>query len=56
VSTQGKIVAAIVGTIIPLGVIGADIAFFSSNPLTMVGALTALSAGALYLLTYTEHE
>jgi hypothetical protein len=55
-SAKGKVAAAGIGVCVPLAAIGVDIAFFNSNPLTMVAAITAVMAGGLYLLTYQEHE
>lgn len=55
-SAKGRIVAALVGVGIPLVVLLADGLFFSLNPLTAVGAFTAMTAGGMYLVTYKEHE
>lgn len=55
-SARGKTVAALIGIGIPIAVIGVDVAYFSSNPLTVIGAITAMMAGGLYLLTYKDHE
>ncbi len=55
-SAKGKIAAAAIGVGIPLGVLAADAIFFSLNPLPFVGAITALTAGGLYLVSYKEHE
>jgi hypothetical protein len=56
VSALGKALAAVLGIGIPMAVIGVDYVYFSSNPLTIVAALTVIMGGGLYLLTYQEHE
>ena len=55
-SAIGKIAAAILGIGVPFAVLGVGIAYFSSNPLITVGAITAVLGGGIYLLTYREHE
>ena len=55
-SSKGRIAAALIGVGIPLGVLIADVVFFSLNPLPFVGAFTAMTAGGMYLVTYKEHE
>lgn|GEM_PF-4084324 len=55
-SAWSKAIAATLGLGVPLAVIGVDVAWFSSNPLVVIFAVTVLVGGAMYLLTYREHE
>lgn len=55
-SSQGKTLAALIGLGIPSVLIGLTIAFFASNPLSIVIEVTVLLGGGFYLVTYTEHE
>lgn len=55
-SARGKVLAALVGVGIPTVLLGAAILYFSENPLAVIGCLTAMIGGGLYLLTYQDHE
>lgn len=55
-SSRGKITAALVGVGVPAVLLGVTIVVFASNPLGVIGTLTAMIGGAIYLLTYQEHE
>lgn len=55
-STRGKITAALVGVGIPAVLLGVAIAYFASNPLSVIATITWMIGGGIYLLSYQEHE
>lgn len=55
-SAQGKTVAALLGLVAPAVAIGVTIAWFASNPVSIVIELTVLIGGGFYLVTYQDHE
>lgn len=55
-SARGKVVAALVGIGIPAVLLGLAIVKYAANPLAVIATLTAMIGGALYLITYQEHE
>lgn len=55
-SAKGKILAGLVGIVLPAVLLGVAIVFFSSNPLAVIGTITTMIGGGMYLLSYQEHE
>jgi hypothetical protein len=55
-TARGKIEAALIGVGIPTVLLGVAIYFFASNPLAVIGCITAMIGAGMYLLTYQEHE
>ena len=55
-SAWAKVVTSVLGFGIPLAAFGADLEWFSSNPLVVVAAITAIAGVALYLTTYQDRE
>jgi|HubBroStandDraft_1064217.scaffolds.fasta_scaffold00738_21 hypothetical protein len=51
---NGRWVTVLLLWVVPAIAIGATVVWFSSNPVAIMIALTAIILGALYLLTYTE--
>ncbi len=51
---DGKLVTGIALLLAPAAVIGATLAWFGSNPLTIFAMFALMVAGAFYLLTYRE--
>jgi hypothetical protein len=50
------IIAAVVGVGIPTALLATTIIVFASNPLAVIGCLSAMIGGGIYLLSYQEHE
>ncbi len=55
-SAKGKAIAGLVGIVLPAALLGVAIVYFASNPLAVIGTITAMIGGGMYLLTYQEHE
>ncbi len=55
-SALGKVLAALVGIVVPAVLLGVAIIYFSSNPLAVIGTITTMIGGGMYLLSYQEHE
>ncbi|HTW40490.1 MAG TPA: hypothetical protein VMF04_06535 [Thermoplasmata archaeon] len=51
---NGRWVTVLLLWVVPAVAIGATVAWFNSNPLAIMIALSAMILGALYLLTYSE--
>jgi hypothetical protein len=51
---DGKLVTAIGLLVVPAGLIGVTIAWFSSNPVAIFAMIALMLVGAFYLLTYRE--
>lgn len=51
---DGRLFTVLAFLVVPAIVIGATVAFFSSNPVTIVAAMAVMIVGAFYLLTYRE--
>jgi hypothetical protein len=51
---DGRWVTALLLFVVPAVGIAATILWFSSNPIAILVALSAMILGAFYLLTYTE--
>ena len=51
---DGRVVAALLTLGLPALLIGVTIWQFSSNPLAVLGLLTVMIAGILYLLTFKD--
>jgi hypothetical protein len=51
---DGKLVTGVVFLAAPAAVIGATVAWFGSNPVTIFAMFALMLCGAFYLMTYRE--
>jgi len=51
---DGKLVTGIALLAVPAALIGATVAWFSSNPVSIFAFIALMLVGAIYLLTYRE--
>ncbi len=51
---DGKLLTLLLTIVLPAALIGVTIAYFGSNPLSIVGLLVVMVGGSFYLLSYTE--
>ena len=51
---DGRLITVLLTLVLPAVLIGVTIWKFSLNPLAILGLLTVMVGGALYLLTYSE--
>ncbi len=51
---DGRILTILLGIVLPAALIGVTVAFFSSNPLSILGLFMVMTGGVFWLLSYTE--
>lgn len=51
---DGRLFTILVAIVLPAALIGVTIAFFSSNPLSILGLFIVMTGGIFWLLSYTE--
>ena len=51
---DGRIPTVLIGLVAPFVALGVTVVYFATNPLAVLGSFTAIIAGSLYLLSYTD--
>lgn len=51
---DGRVVVGLLTLLAPVVGIGLTVAYFGSNPLSIVGLITVMILGSVYLLSYGE--
>lgn len=51
---DGRILTLLLAIVLPAALTGVTIAFFSSNPLSILGLFIVMTGGVFWLLSYSE--
>lgn len=51
---DGRVLTALLGIVLPAILIGVTIAFFASNPVSILALFVVMTGGVFWLLSYSE--
>ncbi|MGI0054984.1 MAG: hypothetical protein ACREBT_02175 [Thermoplasmata archaeon] len=51
---DSRLLAVLLTLVLPAALIGVTVAFFNSNPLSMLGLFAVMIGGTFWLLSYTD--